>query len=91
MNRRVHIVVSGKVQGVSFRSNIKKLADSLIVYGTVKNIDIDKIEAIFEGEPIAVNKLIEFCKEGPNEAEVLAIIIDEEDYKGEFKNFSITE
>lgn len=91
MNRRVHIVVSGKVQGVSFRSNIKKLADSLIVHGTVKNIDIDKIEAIFEGEPIAVNKLVEFCKEGPDEAEVLAIIIDEEDYKGEFKNFSITE
>lgn len=89
MNRRVHIVVSGKVQGVFFRSQIKKLAEELRLHGYVKNVDKDKMEAIFEGEDNAVERVLEFCKDGPEEAEVAAIVIDEEQYLGEFKDFSI--
>ncbi len=91
MNKRVHIVVSGKVQGVFFRSNIKKLADELKVSGYVRNIDDDKIEAVFEGDVKPIESLVEFCKEGPENAEVSAIIVDEQDYKGEFKTFSVIE
>lgn len=89
MNKRVHIVVSGKVQGVFFRSRVKKLADDLNIFGYVKNVDDDKIEAIFEGNSDAIERMLDFCKEGPDEAEVAAIVIDDELYKGEFKEFLV--
>ena len=91
MNKRVHVVVSGKVQGVFFRSNIKKLADELKISGYVRNVDVDKREAVFEGDVKSVESLVEFCKEGPENAEVSAIIVDEQNYKGEFRNFSVIE
>jgi len=89
MNKRVHIVVSGKVQGVSFRSKVKNMADELNIYGYVKNVDDDKIEAIFEGDQNAIKNMLDFCKDGPEDAEVSAIVIDEENYNGEFNKFSI--
>ncbi|MBS3108306.1 acylphosphatase [Candidatus Woesearchaeota archaeon] len=89
MNKRVHVVVSGKVQGVFFRSKIRELASKLKITGYVRNVQNDKLEAIFEGDDISVNNILKFCKEGPEEAEVSAIVIDEETYKGEFKDFSV--
>lgn len=89
MNKRVHILVSGRVQGVSFRSRVKKMADELSLHGYVKNVDDDKLEAIFEGDKNAIENMLEFCKDGPEDAEVSAIVIDEENYNGEFNKFSI--
>ena len=71
--------------------NIKKLADELKISGYARNVDDDKLEAVFEGDVKSVESLVEFCKEGPENAEVSAIIVDEQNYKGEFRNFSVIE
>ena len=89
MDKRVHVVVSGKVQGIFFRSNIKNLADNLGIKGYVKNVENDKLEAVFEGTNEAIEKMLEFCKEGPEEAEISAIVTEEEQLKNEFINFSV--
>lgn len=48
MNSRVYVLVSGKVQGVFFRSSAKKRADELNLTGWVKNLDDGRVEAVFE-------------------------------------------
>ena len=87
MKIRVHILVSGKVQGVFFRSNTKNTAEALDVSGCVRNLPDGRVEAVFEGEKEEVDKMVEWCKKGPEYARVTGIEIIVEEYKGEFKGF----
>lgn len=89
MNTRVYILVSGKVQGVFFRSSAKKRADELRLTGWVKNLDDGRVEAVFEGEQEKVDKMVEWCRKGPNYSEVKDIQVIPEKYTGEFKDFSV--
>lgn len=82
-------MVSGIVQGVSFRSSVRNRATLLDLKGYVKNLDSNDVEAIIEGEDKNVDDLIEFCKKGPLLARVENIKINEEEYKNEFKEFEI--
>jgi len=67
------VMIYGKVQGVSFRYHIKELAYSLGVDGWVRNRIDGSVEAFLQGEDIPVNQLIEWCRKGPAEAEVVNI------------------
>ncbi len=87
--RRVHLIISGIVQGVFFRSTMKRMADILGVKGWVKNRWDGKVEAVLEGEESAVEKLIEWAHKGPPYARVDKVEIEEEEYLGEFDNFHI--
>lgn len=89
MKVRVHVYISGRVQGVFFRYETKRLADSIGVKGWVRNLPDGRVEAVFEGEDELVRKMIDFCKRGPPGARVTDVKIEHEDYKGEFKSFSI--
>ncbi len=89
MQRRIHVYISGKVQGVFFRSFIKEQADKLSITGLTKNTADNKVEAIFEGETRTINKLIDLCRQGPKFAKVEDVKIVEEPYKEEFTNFTI--
>ncbi len=89
MKLRVHIILSGRVQGVLFRSRTKHEADIVGVKGWICNRNDDRVEAVFEGEEAAVKKMIEFCKHGPPGAKVVKINITWEDYTGEFSGFEI--
>lgn len=86
--KRVHVLIYGLVQGVFFRSNIKKRAYSLGIKGYVKNID-KGVEAVFEGKENEINRIIEFCKIGPPGAKVDKVEIIDEEYKNEFKEFKV--
>ncbi len=86
---RAHVYVSGKVQGVFFRQNTKRQAQSQGVKGWVKNLEDGRVEAIFEGEEEAVKAVVEFCKKGPKGASVTDITVDWEPFKEEFQNFTI--
>lgn len=86
--KRVHIIISGKVIGVYFRRFIRVNAEKLNIYGFVKNID-DKVEAIFEGEDKNVDKLVQLCKKGSIGSEIEDVLVKEEDYKNEFKDFEV--
>lgn len=88
MNRRIDLFIYGKVHGVFFRSFIKEEATKLNLKGTVKNGE-DSVKAVFEGKSDAINKMINLCKKGPKFARVSDIRVIEEEFKNEFKDFSI--
>jgi len=89
MKARAHIVVSGRVQGVFFRSETQDEANRRNVSGWVRNLPDGRVEAVFEGEKEDVDRLIEFCRRGPPGAQVSKVDVQWEDYVGEFRGFKI--
>lgn len=86
---RAHVFISGKVQGVYFRQNTQQLAIRHGVTGWVRNLDDGRVEAIFEGDDINVNEIIEWCYAGPPKAHVQDVKVKFEKYIGEFFDFNI--
>lgn len=86
---RVRLFISGRVQGVFFRSTMCQKARQFDVKGFVKNLPDGNVEAVLEGEEERVTGLIEWAKKGTFLTKVKNIEIIKEDYKGEFENFSI--
>lgn len=62
--------ISGKVQGVNYRSATKRKADELAVVGWVRNTDDDAVEMLVAGEGAEVDSLLNWCRRGPKRAEV---------------------
>ena len=85
-----HVIISGRVQGVFFRAETRRAAERYGVAGWVRNRPDGTVEAVFEGEPRAVDSVLAWCKEGPNLAVVEKVKVTWQDYTGEFKNFDIT-
>lgn len=67
---RRHVFIKGRVQGVNFRNATKQEADQLGIVGWVKNLEDGRVEAMFEGTPEAIQRMIEWCKRGPPAAQV---------------------
>jgi acylphosphatase len=74
MSYTVHVIISGKVQGVYFREQTKEQAALLGVTGWVRNTEDGRVEAIFEGERDKVEKLVDWCHTGPSLANVKEVI-----------------
>ncbi len=89
MKSRVRVTVSGRVQGVFFRSNTRDEAEIRNVSGWVKNLPDGRVEALFEGDKEAVEQLVEFCRKGPTNAVVRDVDVVWEEYKAEFTGFHI--
>lgn len=89
MKIRAHVFVSGRVQGVFFRSETRYEAKRRKVAGWVRNTSDGRVEAVFEGEKEDVEKVIDFCRRGPSGARVMKIDVRWEDYIGEFKDFKV--
>ena len=89
MKARAHIFVSGRVQGVFFRSETQDEALRQSLTGWVRNLPDDRVEAVFEGEKESVEKLVEFCRRGPPGARVAKVDVTWENYTGQFKSFTI--
>jgi acylphosphatase len=81
--------VSGRVQGVFFRSETKRKAESRNVKGWIRNLPDGRVEAVFEGEEEAVKALIEFCKRGPSGARITNVDLRWENFTGEFDVFKV--
>lgn len=62
---RIHVFVSGKVQGVNFRDGVKKKADKYGVSGFAKNHLDGQVEIILEGKRKDVLEVIGWLGEGP--------------------------
>jgi acylphosphatase len=86
---RLHIYVSGYVQGVFYRATAKKIAESLSLTGWVRNLRDGRVEIMVEGEEENLAKFVEWCKRGPVGAVVESVDVTREEYKGEFKGFEI--
>jgi acylphosphatase len=86
---RAHVIISGRVQGVFFRMETKRAADGFGVFGWVKNLLDGNVAAVFEGDRERVDAVLEWCREGPPNADVSEVKVDWEDYTGEFSGFNI--
>lgn len=86
---RRRVWVKGRVQGVNFRYATKQVADQLRIVGWVKNLDDGRVEALFEGPPDAVERLIEWCKHGPPAARVDELQVRSEAVAGLLLRFDV--
>lgn len=87
--KRVHVHISGRVQGVFFRAETQRAANGFGLTGWVRNRADGSVEALFEGEDDNVNKMLEWCHTGPPAARVTEVLMTEEPFAGEFNSFSI--
>jgi acylphosphatase len=79
---RRRIIVQGRVQGVGFRYSLARAAETRGVTGWAGNRADGTVEAVFEGEPEAVESLVRFSEEGPRGAKVDHVEVLEEEPEG---------
>jgi acylphosphatase len=80
---RVRVVVTGRVQGVFFRDSCREHARAARVAGWVSNRMDGAVEAVFEGPPAAVERMVRWCHDGPPRARVDAVQVTAEEPVGE--------
>lgn len=85
------VFVSGFVQGVGFRRFVRHHAFKLGLTGWVKNLPDNRVEAIFQGPALNIEKMLVICKKGAFLSEVRDVqVIWEENSKEIFKTFEIS-
>lgn len=89
MKKHAHIVISGRVQGVGFRMYAVDQAEELNLTGWVRNRDDGCVEVVAEGEETDVDAFVEWCKSGPESAEVSATRVTFSEPNEEFDAFTI--
>ena len=85
---RKHVLVSGRVQGVFFRSATQEEALRLGVSGWVRNLSDGRVEAVFEGSGAAVAAALDWARHGPDHAVVESLDVTDEAPEG-LSGFSI--
>lgn len=80
MKLRIHVYISGQVQGVFFRSSCKELADQLDLKGWVRNLPDGRVEAVFSGDNDKIEQMLAWFKKGPPGARVDDVQIKKEPY-----------
>jgi acylphosphatase len=76
------VVVHGTVQGVFFREATRRRAESRGVTGWVRNNDDGTVEALFEGDPDAVDAMVQYVHDGPNAAQVKQVDVQDAEPEG---------
>jgi len=74
MRQSSHLIIRGRVQGVSFRAWTARQAQNCGVDGWVRNREDGGVEAILAGEADAVRQVVEACRVGPQQAVVTDLI-----------------
>ena len=83
-----HLLVSGRVQGVFFRANVRSKANELSLKGYAKNLEDGNVEIVAEGNEEKLKELIEFMRKGPGVAKIENIKITHKEPEN-FKSFEI--
>ncbi|OGQ97512.1 MAG: acylphosphatase [Deltaproteobacteria bacterium RIFOXYD12_FULL_57_12] len=87
--KRVHVVVEGRVQGVYFRAYTQEEAIRLGLSGWVRNRPDGSVEAVAEGDAEAVARLLDWFWQGSPLSLVSRVRVNEEAPIGETKGFEI--
>jgi acylphosphatase len=82
MTVRKRVRAHGQVQGVFFRDSVRRAASSRGVAGWAANRPDGTVEAVFEGAPEAVDRLVELCRGGPGHATVERLEVADEEPEG---------
>jgi acylphosphatase len=88
--RRIRAIVSGRVQGVSYRVSTAREARRLGVLGWVKNRADGSVELEAEGEDAAIAALLAWCNHGPTGATVTGVDVSELAPGGNYSEFDVT-
>ncbi|MDC8452914.1 MAG: acylphosphatase [Candidatus Nitrosotalea sp.] len=88
-SKRVRLLIQGRVQGVYFRQGMMETAEQNNVFGWVRNLPDDSVEAILEGNDSNVDAVVEWARFGSAGAVVKELKIIEENYVNEFSDFEI--
>jgi acylphosphatase len=86
---RAKLLIKGVVQGVNFRYYTRREAMRHNVTGWVSNLPDGSVAALFEGAEEDVETMVQWCRKGPTSAQVTELIVQPEEYGGEFQSFSI--
>ncbi len=70
-----HILIKGKVQGVFYRATAKKEAEKMGITGWVRNTSKGDVEIMSSGNEAQLELFIEWCKIGPQRAEVASVLV----------------
>ena len=84
MSERVarRLRVHGRVQGVWYRESMRQEAERLGIGGWVRNRLDGTVEALVEGDAIAVQRITDWARHGPRDAEVHGVDVAEESATG---------
>jgi acylphosphatase len=80
---RRHLWVRGRVQGVWYRGGCAEQAQALGISGWARNLPDGRVEIVAEGDPEALDKLVEWCHHGPPAARVTAVEVRAEEVHAE--------
>ncbi len=86
---RAHVLIAGRVQGVSFRVYTRRQAQRIGVTGWVRNRWDGRVEAVFEGSEHTVSRAVDWCHDGSPDAHVDSVEVSYEPATGEFRSFII--
>ena len=86
---RAHIIVEGRVQGVGYRANTRRMANQLHLKGWVRNLRDGRVEIMVEGEKEMVERLIQWCHRGPTSAYVSKVSSEKTEAQRDFDRFSV--
>lgn len=87
---RAHVLIRGRVQGVAFRWETRRVAEVHRLTGWVRNLPDGRVEAVFEGDRKEVEAVINWCRQGPPVARVEDLNVQWEAVTGEHTGFGIT-
>ncbi|MEN6305463.1 MAG: acylphosphatase [Armatimonadia bacterium] len=86
---RVHVIVSGRVQGVGFRYFVQREASRLGLKGFVRNVSRAQLEVVAEGEQAALDEFVNEVGEGPPGARVENVQLSRQTPAGDFRSFEV--
>jgi acylphosphatase len=69
-SRRIHIFVTGKVQGVGFRAFVQHAAEQLGLTGWVRNLGYNQVETVAEGQPDILDQFLKTIQTGPRSSRI---------------------
>ncbi|MCF6291279.1 MAG: acylphosphatase [Desulfobacterales bacterium] len=87
--RCVQVIVSGRVQGVYFRAFTREEAESLGLSGWVRNRADGTVEALIQGEPQAVERMLAWFHTGSPHSQVDGVRVTEKEVRDERVSFEI--
>lgn len=87
--KQYHLIVSGRVQGVSYRISAWEKAQQLNLAGWVRNLSDGRVEIMIEGEAAMLDQMTVWAGQGPRFANVTNVDVSENAASGEFSDFEI--
>jgi acylphosphatase len=89
MNKRIHAVISGRVQQVGFRSFVEDEADNLGLTGWTRNLYSGEVEVVAEGDELKLQAFSRRISQGPSLSHIIHFNLEWLPATGEFPHFNV--